>query len=159
MPRRLLIVESPAKARTIGKILGSGFSVKASVGHVRDLPKKQIGIDESTRCRVPPPRRPRNGQQRRIVLNRQLHLPDAGGFVEHHGQAGVRGRHPDGLPRSACDVRQRNDYRQRRADCKPGNVIAAGHYATERLGVQALGEHLQTRFGIDVEFVDIPNPV
>lgn len=39
------------------------------------------------------------------------------------------------------------------------NVIAAGHYATERLGVQALGEHLQTRFGIDVEFVDIPNPV
>jgi dinuclear metal center YbgI/SA1388 family protein len=37
--------------------------------------------------------------------------------------------------------------------------VAAGHYATERLGVQALGEHLATRFGLAVEFVDVPNPV
>ncbi len=46
MSRKLLIVESPAKARTIGKILGSDFVVKASVGHVRDLPKSTLGIDE-----------------------------------------------------------------------------------------------------------------
>jgi dinuclear metal center YbgI/SA1388 family protein len=39
------------------------------------------------------------------------------------------------------------------------HFVAAGHYATERLGVQALGEHLADRFGIEVEFVDIPNPV
>ncbi len=39
------------------------------------------------------------------------------------------------------------------------HFIAAGHYATERLGVQALGEHLAERFGLEVEFVDIPNPV
>jgi putative NIF3 family GTP cyclohydrolase 1 type 2 len=39
------------------------------------------------------------------------------------------------------------------------HFVAAGHYATERLGVQALGEHLAERFGIAVEFVDIPNPV
>ena len=37
--------------------------------------------------------------------------------------------------------------------------VAAGHYATERLGVRALGEHLRDRFGILVEFVDVPNPV
>jgi putative NIF3 family GTP cyclohydrolase 1 type 2 len=37
--------------------------------------------------------------------------------------------------------------------------VAAGHYATERLGVRALGEHLATRYGIAVEFVDVPNPV
>src|SRR5262249_18329105 len=40
----LVVVESPAKARTIGKYLGSGFTVKASVGHVRDLPKSKIGV-------------------------------------------------------------------------------------------------------------------
>jgi len=39
------------------------------------------------------------------------------------------------------------------------NFVAAGHHATERLGIQALGDHLRRKFGIDVEFVDIPNPV
>jgi DNA topoisomerase-1 len=43
--RHLVIVESPAKARTIGKYLGSGYDVAASVGHVRDLPKKELGVD------------------------------------------------------------------------------------------------------------------
>jgi dinuclear metal center YbgI/SA1388 family protein len=38
------------------------------------------------------------------------------------------------------------------------HYIAAGHYATERLGVRALGEHLVERFQIDVEFIDVPNP-
>lgn len=41
----LVIVESPAKARTISKFLGRGYTVKASVGHVRDLPKSQFGVD------------------------------------------------------------------------------------------------------------------
>lgn len=43
--RSLVIVESPAKAKTINKILGKEYSVKASVGHVRDLPEKDIGVD------------------------------------------------------------------------------------------------------------------
>jgi DNA topoisomerase I len=43
--RRLVIVESPAKARTIGKYLGREFDVAASVGHVRDLPTKELGVD------------------------------------------------------------------------------------------------------------------
>ncbi len=45
MPKNLVIVESPAKARTINKYLGKGFVVKASMGHVRDLPKSSLGID------------------------------------------------------------------------------------------------------------------
>ena len=41
----LVIVESPAKAKTIGKYLGSKYKVKASMGHLRDLPKSTLGID------------------------------------------------------------------------------------------------------------------
>lgn len=43
--RSLVIVESPAKAKTLKKILGPGFFIKASVGHVRDLPAKKLGVD------------------------------------------------------------------------------------------------------------------
>ena len=41
----LVIVESPAKAKTIGKYLGPDYEVKASMGHVRDLPKSKLGVD------------------------------------------------------------------------------------------------------------------
>ena len=41
----LLIVESPKKARTIGRILGAGYRVEASFGHIRDLPERQMGVD------------------------------------------------------------------------------------------------------------------
>ena len=41
----LVIVESPAKAKTIGKYLGSDYKVTASMGHLRDLPKSVLGVD------------------------------------------------------------------------------------------------------------------
>jgi DNA topoisomerase-1 len=48
MARSLVIVESPAKARTLHKFLGRGYEVKASMGHVRDLPKRSLGVNEKT---------------------------------------------------------------------------------------------------------------
>ena len=42
---KLVIVESPAKARTVGKFLGAGYRVRASIGHIRDLPERQMGVD------------------------------------------------------------------------------------------------------------------
>ena len=45
MSKGLVIVESPAKAKTIQKYLGSGYEVEASLGHIKDLPKKSLGVD------------------------------------------------------------------------------------------------------------------
>ena len=45
MSKKLLIVESPSKAKTLGKYLGKDFIVQATVGHIRDLPKKELGVD------------------------------------------------------------------------------------------------------------------
>ena len=45
MAKNLVIVESPAKMKTIKKFLGSSYTVSASMGHVRDLPKSSMGID------------------------------------------------------------------------------------------------------------------
>ena len=59
---KLVIVESPAKARTVGRFLGKGFTVKASVGHVRDLLRSELSVDIENnfqpKYRVPNEKRP-----------------------------------------------------------------------------------------------------
>ena len=50
MAKNLVIVESPAKVKTIKKFLGSDYEVAASMGHVRDLPKSRLGIDVENGC-------------------------------------------------------------------------------------------------------------
>ena len=45
MTKSLVIVESPAKAKTIERILGSDYKVLASMGHLRDLPQRTLGVD------------------------------------------------------------------------------------------------------------------
>jgi DNA topoisomerase-1 len=62
---KLVIVESPAKARTVGRFLGKGFTVKASVGHVRDLLRSQLSVDVENNF-VPKYRVPK---EKRLVVN------------------------------------------------------------------------------------------
>ena len=45
MAKSLVVVESPAKAKTINKYLGRDYTVIASMGHIRDLPKSKLGVD------------------------------------------------------------------------------------------------------------------
>ena len=51
--KALVIVESPAKAKTIEKYLGKGFDVRASVGHIMDLPKNDLGVELKKRTFEP----------------------------------------------------------------------------------------------------------
>ena len=53
MPKDLVIVESPAKARTVGRFLGKAYDVKASMGHVRDLPRRSLGVEIEEQSFVP----------------------------------------------------------------------------------------------------------
>ena len=50
---KLVIVESPTKAKTISKFLGKEYEIESSFGHIRDLPKSEMGIDLENNCYNP----------------------------------------------------------------------------------------------------------
>ena len=60
--KHLVIVESPAKARSISKYLGSEYMVKATIGHVIDLPPKELGVDVENGFEPKNPRFAENGE-------------------------------------------------------------------------------------------------
>ena len=70
---KLVIVESPAKARTVGNFLGNGYTVKASVGHVRDLLRSQLSVDVENgfnpKYRVPNEKRPVVKELKQLAKN------------------------------------------------------------------------------------------
>ena len=77
MSQTLVIVESPAKAKTIKRYLGKNYSVTASMGHVRDLPKSQFGVDVDNDFAVTlPPQRLHDDEK---AVHRDLRLPDERG--------------------------------------------------------------------------------
>ena len=85
----LVIVESPAKAKTIGKYLGPGYQVKACMGHLRDLPKSTLGVDHRARfyTQLPPIKGKediisdlkKSAKRQRVCLPRHRPGPGGGG--------------------------------------------------------------------------------
>ncbi|HPK40383.1 MAG TPA: type I DNA topoisomerase [Candidatus Cloacimonadota bacterium] len=74
MSKPLIIVESPAKAKTIGKFLNNKFSVKASMGHIRDLPKKELGVDVENNFK---PKYINDSTKKQIIDDLKKHAKDA----------------------------------------------------------------------------------
>jgi len=74
LAKSLVIVESPAKAGTINKILGRDYQVEASLGHIRDLPKSKMGVDLKNGFNpeyVIPPKSKKNGHPVKKESKRQ----------------------------------------------------------------------------------------
>jgi DNA topoisomerase I len=85
VPEGLIIVESPAKARTLKRFLGDRFDVRASMGHVRDLPEKQLGVDVESGFKP----------QYEVVDDRQKTITDLRSAVKKDGGQVILASDPD----------------------------------------------------------------
>ena len=98
MAKGLIIVESPAKAKTIGKFLDFKYDVKASMGHVRDLPKRSMGVDLEHEFK---PKYVVDRSKKKIIddLKKSAQDADAIYLASDHGprRRGHRLAHPGGL--------------------------------------------------------------
>src|ERR687893_2068004 len=81
MAKNLVVVESPAKAKTIGKYLGADYRVMASLGHIKDLPSKGLGVDVendfATSYEVIPDTKKRNNKKTVAELKKAAREADA----------------------------------------------------------------------------------
>ena len=89
MPKPLVVVESPAKAKTLSKFLGNDYDVRASVGHVADLPSKGLNIDVD------------NGFKPTYELTERGKTGDQG------AASGAEGRRPSSISRPTRTARAR----------------------------------------------------
>ena len=89
--KKLVIVESPAKARTLGRILGKGYSFMASQGHIRDLPKSRLGVqvDEDFAELIKNPTTSRKDFQEELVRRQVISLRRAGMRMVAKGETTV----------------------------------------------------------------------
>ena len=127
MSRPLVIVESPAKAKTIARHLGGGYDVRASIGHIADLPTKGLGVDVDNGFQ---PQWELTSRGKDVVKELRALLKDASRAVPGHGR-GPRGRdhlvappaapeaqgagEADGVPRD----HPVGDQRRRRQSARP----------------------------------------
>lgn len=87
MAKKLVIVESPTKAKTIGRYLGTGFDVQSSYGHVRDLPKSKLGIDVEHNF-APQYVVPKDNQKHVTALKKKAHAAEAVYFATDEDREG-----------------------------------------------------------------------
>ena len=123
MPKPLVIVESPAKARTLARFLGASYRVEASYGHVRDLPESAAEVPEGDQGQVVGPARRRHRRRVQAVLRRPRGQEEARPAAEGGAEGCLRSDSGD-RPRS-----------RRRVDqlASPGDPQAQGAGAADRL--------------------------
>ncbi len=142
MAKNLVIVESPAKAKTLGKYLGRNYIVKASVGHVVDLPKSKLGVDIENdfkpdyaviHGKIEGHRRAQEGRkrQRKHLLGARPRSRGRGHRVAHRRAARQQKEHPSRpLQRDHEEGGSGGD--QEAAEARPGQVRRAAGSARPR---------------------------
>ncbi len=131
MPKTLVIVESPTKARTISRFLGNDFVVESSYGHVRDLPRSRLGIDLENNFAphyiIPAKAKPVIKKLKDLAARAGQHLPAA--FhqrVARHPPFTQTGENPARVEAHGCQAR-----------CAPGRPLSTTKDASVEIPLSA----------------------